>query len=124
MAKAVRTFHLKYRDTRPILRVRLRNYDGQPHDLTGALNVALHIRLKGTTTVLSRDMDIVNATEGIVSYEWLVTDWTPAQQGDPALVPGVHDMEYEVTALNDARGTFPNNQHDKLSIYEDLGQDA
>ena len=123
MSRAINTFHLKYRDTRPVLRVRLRNPDGSAHDLMGALAVTLHIKLAGTSTVISRDMTIDTPSEGFVSYEWLLTDWEPT--GDPlpaALVLGVHDMEYEVTANNDARGTFPNATHDRLSIIGDLGQ--
>lgn len=122
MAQAVKTFYLKFRDTRPILRVRLREADGQPHDLTGATDVALHVRLAGTTTVLSRTMTIENVTDGIVTYTWLSTDWAPVVETDPKLVVGLHDMEYEVRATDNARATFPNHQHDKLSIFEDLGQ--
>jgi len=123
VSSPVNTFHLKYRDTRPIMRVRLRNPDGSAHDLTGALAVTLHIKLAGTSTVISRTMTMDNATQGIVSYAWLLTDWAPT--GDPlpaALALGVHDMEYEVTANNNARGTFPNATHDRLSIIGDLGQ--
>ena len=118
---AVNTFYLKEHDTHPTLRVRLKNPDGSPHDLTGAFGVTLHVRPQGTTDVLSRAMSIYDPTGGIVHYQWLPGDW-----GD--LVVGLHLMEYEVTAAAGARGTFPNGSrdgsrnYDRLNIIPDLGQ--
>ena len=113
--RPVNTFHLKERDTNPTLRVRLKNPDSTPHDLTGALGVTLHIRPQATTDVISREMSIENPTGGIVTYQWLAGDWAD-------LVTGLHAMEYEVTAGGEARGTFPNAGYDRLSIIADLGQ--
>lgn len=116
MSRAINTFHLKYRDTHPTLRVRLRNGDQTIHDLTGALAVSLHIRPERTTDVISRDMTIAtDPTTGIVTYQWLKTDWSD-------LVVGLHEMEYEVMAAAGVRGTFPNASYDRLSIIGDLGQ--
>ena len=119
---AANTFYLKANDTNPTLRVRLKNPDRTPHDLTGAFGVTLHIRPQGTTDVISRAMSIYNPTEGIVHYQWLPGDWND-------LVVGLHLMEYEVTAAAGARATFPNGgkqdgsrDYDRLSIVSDLGQ--
>jgi len=113
-------FHLKERDTLPMLRVRLKNPDDSPHDLTGATSVTLHIRLATTGNVLSRPMVIDDVLGGIVSYQWIVDDWTSSTP--PILAIGKHEMEYEVVGPGGARLTFPNASYDTLSIVDDLGQ--
>lgn len=115
-------FYLKDKDTRPILQVALKNPDGTAHNVNASDNeVWLHIKLKGTTTVLSRQMEIETPSGGnVVRYEPDESDWA-----DPnPLVVGEHPMEYEVLGPAGARLTFPNAGHDTLVITDDLGQAA
>ena len=107
------TFYLKRNDTRPVLEVALLNPDGTAFDLTGATTTRLHVRLQGGG-VFVRDMTVYGvATAGILRYTWLAADWT-------TLVPGAHQMEYEVLT-GTARITFPNDSYDTLRIPGDLG---
>jgi hypothetical protein len=54
---------------------------------------------------------------GTLRYTWLAADWITA----PALVRGLHPMEYEVIG-GTSRLTFPNDGHDTLQVVSDLGQ--
>ncbi len=110
-------FHLKRRDTRPVIEVELLDPDGAAHDLTGADSATLHAQLPGG--VVSREMTIdANPALGIVRYTWLAEDWT----GTPPLVTGRWNMEYEVVGPGAARLTWPNTGYDELRIHDDLGQ--
>ena len=112
------TFHLKYRDTRPVLEVQLLNPDESIHDLTGVDAVYLHVWLPDDSKLM-RTMTInPDPTTGIVSYTWLATDWTST----PGLAIGKHRMEYEVVDAVTGRLTFPNGSYDCLSILSDVGQ--
>ena len=109
-------FYLKYRDTRPIIEVALKNPDSSAFDLTGSTAWKLHIKLSNGT-VLTRDMVKQGADEdGLLRYTWLSGDWNAG-----GLVVGTHRMEYEVTG-GTSRLTFPNDSYDSLQIYTDLGQ--
>ena len=119
MLSQAQTFHLKDKDTLPGLRVRLKNPDSTPHDLTGATSVTLHVRIKATGEIFSRPMTIEDVTGGIVIYAWQAEDWTDTTT---ALEVGLHQMEYEVLGPGAARLTFPNAGHDELSVIDDLGQ--
>ena len=110
------SFDLKYRDTRPILEVALKNPDGSAFDLTGATVWKLHIWLSNGDK-LSRDMVVTGAaTLGILRYTWLSSDWNAG-----GLIVGEHKMEYEIIAAT-ARQTFPNDGYDLLRIISDVGQ--
>ena len=120
-------FYLKYKDTRPVLEVALKNPDGTPYDLTGSTDWKLHIRLN-TGVVVTRDMTKVGADqEGRLRYTWLATDWD--QPGGLVVGPTLplqptdveHAMEYEVIGPT-SRQTFPGGGYDTLRIQPDLGQ--
>lgn len=115
-------FYLKYRDTRPIIEVTLLDPDDDPYDLTGAGHVYLHIMLRdGSGTELEREMTVdADPTTGKATYQWGDADWDTG-----GLVRGTHSMEYEVvTASGNLRLTFPNDQHDRLIVSDDIGQGA
>ena len=108
-------FNLKYRDTRPILEVALKNPDGSAYDLTGATITKLHIK-RSDGTAVAKDMVVFGAaTNGVLRYTWLSTDWSSD------LIVGQHQMEYEVVN-GTARTTFPNDGYDLLKILTDIGQ--
>jgi hypothetical protein len=119
-------FVLKANDTRPILEVALLNPDGTPHDLTGATEWKLHIRLSNGST-LTRDLVKQGLdTAGVLRYTWLATDWAPTEPTDPKLpVPRspYHalelPMEYEIVS-GSSRLTFPNDGRDTLRILGEV----
>jgi len=117
------THYLKYRDTRPILVMTLKNPDLTVYDLTGATSATMHVRLHDGG-IFTRLMTIDGTpTTGIVRYTWLATDWTT---GIPVLEPGDHRIEVEVIGPTTARATFPNRDtpelRNTLSIGSDMGQ--
>lgn len=131
-------FSLKFRDTRPILEVALKNPDKTPHDLDGSTSWKLHIRLSGggvlTRTMVKQGAD----TDGLLRYSWIATDWDAVSAGGTVgglvvgptipLAPGQveHRMEYEVIS-GTSRLTFPNGgkniseAYDTLRIFDDIG---
>ena len=116
-------FPLKQNDTLAILDVELLDPPDENgvqgiHDLTGAIQAWLHIKLADGSGTVTRAMTSSFDATGIVSYAWAPTDWT----GTPRIVVGVHDMEYEILGPSGARHTFPNASYDKLSVIPDLGQ--
>ena len=120
-------FYLKFRDTLPVFEVALKNPDLTPYNLTGSTAWKLHIKLN-TGTVLSRTMAIFGvATNGILRYSWVSTDWDTGNLilgPTPPLKPSQseHRMEYEVLAAGGLRVTFPNDGYDTLRIISDIGQ--
>jgi hypothetical protein len=135
------TFHLKYRDTRPILEVVLYNPDDTVHDLTGSTSWKLHIDISLGTSYdpieLTRDMVIFGApTNGTLRYTWVSGDWAagtptggPYTAGGLVVGPSIplgprnieHRMEFEVID-GTSRLTFPNSAYDTLQIISDIGQ--
>lgn len=127
-------FFLKYRDTRPILEVALKNPDLTPHDLTGSTGWKLHIWLSDGTKLI-RDMAKFGAdVNGVLRYSWVATDWDAVSGGGTVgglvvgskvpLLPGKveHRMEYEVIGPAGERLTFPNDGYDTLRVITDIGQ--
>lgn len=123
-------FRLKYRDTRPTLEVTLKDPDGSVHDLTGATDFYLHVRLTDGT-VVTRTMQLVGPpTAGTLSYAWVAADWDVSNPAGhlivgPTLPPPKgtfeHRMEYEVVG-GTSRLTFPSEDYDVLRVWDDIGQ--
>jgi hypothetical protein len=113
-------FSIKYRDTRPVLEVALKNPDGSAHDLTGTTAWKLHIRLS-SSTVMTRDLVKQGLdTAGVLRYTWVSTDWNAGSLPSvPAHSVKEFPMEYEVLA-GTVRLTFPNDGYDTLQIRGDL----
>ncbi len=120
-------FYLKYRDVNPVLEVTLKDPDNTVHDLTNSTGWKLHIWLSGGTK-LTRTMAIFGAaTNGVLRYTWIATDWDAGNLVvSPALPLAIgvneHRMEYEVVGPAPARLTFPNSGYDILRIVTDVGQ--
>lgn len=111
---------LKYRDTAPVLEVELLDSDGTAVDLTSADAIYLHIALENSDVRIEREMDIEGVpTLGTVRYEFEDTDW----EGDEAITPGLHRMEYEVVA-GTSRQTYPNGDPNEDGDHASLGENA
>lgn len=108
-------FEIKSGDTLPVLQPTLINPDGTVHDLTPAVSVVLVLRWRDRTTVLTRNMTIVQPpTAGKVQYAWLAADWNE-------IPSGLWLMEYVVTGPSLAQLTFPNDiDYDTLRVAPSL----
>jgi len=115
------THYLKFRDTRPGIVATLYDADGSVYNLTGVDVVWLHVHIQGQ--IFTRQMTVdASPTTGRVTYLWQASDWT----SNPALMVGVHRIEYEVLGPGVVRATFPNRnqvgyQH-VLEVGADIGQ--
>lgn len=103
-------FTIKQNDTSPALQATLRDANGLAVLLTGA-TVRLHmVPLNGGTT-LDKLMTVVNATGGIIRYNWVA--------GDTSAV-GTYSVEFEVTYSDGSIETFPNNDNLVIVITPEL----
>jgi len=100
------TFFIKQNDTSPAIEYALSTDDG-PVNLTNA-NVMFYMG-----SIISASADVLNATGGIVSYQWQVGD---------TLNYGFFNAEFEVTYSDGTKETFPNNGYISVHISPDLGE--
>lgn len=119
-------FALKRGDTRPILRVVLRNPDGSVHNLTGSTDWKLHIWLANGTKLVRNMTKIGADADGTLEYIWQESDWDAGNlvvSPNRPLTLGIreHWMEYEVVGGN-SRLTVPNGNYHTLRILSDIGQ--
>lgn len=122
---------LKFRDSRPVLEVFLKNPDATAYDLTGATIWKLHV-LKNDKTIFTRDMVVTgSAALGCLRYTWVAADWVEGTAGGfliagPTLPLAVgaaeHQMEYEIIGPSTVRATFPNDGFDTLRVTPDIAQ--
>lgn len=121
------TFYLKRQDTGPVLTVTLLDPDKAPVLLTGVHKVWLHVLLADGTSVMSREMAILDdgtvALRGQVSYSWQASDWGAGANVLP-IAQATYAMEYEAVTVGGYRQSFPNSRDHKLSVYRDIGQGA
>jgi len=95
-------FYLKQNDTRPSYVAQLLQ-DGSAVDLAGA-TVRFHMG-----SVVDAPATIVDASTGVVRYDWLATD---------TAVAGTYNAEFEVTFSDGAVETFPNKDYLQIVIGE------
>lgn len=100
-------FRIKRNDTSPAIKRKLLDSDGNVINLTGA-SVRFYMSDK-----VAADATILNAIEGIVSYDW--------QDGDTD-TSGVHNAEFEVVYADGTKETFPNDSNIIVVIASDLGE--
>jgi predicted dehydrogenase len=100
-------FHLKRGDTSPGLRYRL----DPAVNLAGA-SVVFNMRQRdGGPTVLDRAAATIDPADGVVGYDWEVTDTANA---------GRFEAEFEVTYSDGAVETFPNDGFIVVQIAGDI----
>ena len=106
------TINIKQDDTQPAIRVRLKDSDGNPVNLTGAtVRVAIQHYSRPDIKFL-RDAYIQDAITGEV---WLV--W----QSEETQVTGLYRIEFRVTYQDGNRETFPNDGYLMVNILERIG---
>jgi len=103
-------FRIKQNDTSPSLEATLSDVNLVPVNITAAV-VMLHMKAIGGAVVLTRQMTITDAENGVVQYDW--------QAGDTATV-GTYYVEFEVTYSDGNVETFPNTGSLPLVITREL----
>lgn len=104
-------FNLKQNDTSPAIQTTLIDGDGLPVDITGNLGVRFHVRDAEGTVIIDTAATVVNASEGVVLYEWLPSDTATV---------GTFQGEFEVTYVDGKVETFPNSSYINIIITDDI----
>lgn len=118
--KPMKVFEIKRGDSWRPLEAVLLGPDG-PIDLTGADRIRLRLR-SSAVTVLTGDIDIVDAAAGKVSYQWQRPEGDPeagGQHGDLDF-DGSYRAEFEIEWNTGDLQTVPNNDYFSVVVYPDL----
>lgn len=106
------SFYIKQNDTAPSIEVVLTDSNGKARSMANASQVRFNMSTEGGTNVITGGIgSIVNASKGIVAYEWNTGDTEN---------PGVHNAEFQITYVNGQIETFPNNGYIKVIVREEL----
>lgn len=109
---ATTTFYIKQNDTAPSIQGTLKDGNNRVRSLTSASAVRFNMKDEnGNIMVDNANCVIVNASSGIVRYDWQVGDTTSI---------GINYCEFEVTYLNGQIETFPNGSDLKVIIKEEI----
>lgn len=103
-------FNIKQNDTSPSLQATLKDASLTAIDLSGA-SVQFHMKAVDGTLKVDAAMDITDASNGVVQYDW--------QTGDTDTV-GAYYVEFEVTYADASIETFPNNGNKVISVVKEL----
>ena len=104
-------FTIKKGDTSPSIQSTLKDSAGVAVDLSGA-TVKIHMKAIGASTLkVDEAMTVVNATSGIVRYDWSSSDTDTS---------GTYYVEFEVTKADNSVETFPNNGNATVVITKSL----
>lgn len=101
-------YEIKQGDLTPPLESTLAE-NGEPKDLTSAEKVVFEMNLYDSDVTVGREAQIVNASEGSVSFAW--------EDGDTD-EPGLYFIEWEVIFPGQKSQSFPNSSYDMLYINE------
>lgn len=104
------SFYIKQNDTSPSLSATLTDASLNAINLTGA-TVMLHLKAYEGSLKVDAEMDITDASGGVVQYDWQVGDTDTA---------GTYNVEFEVTYADGSVETFPNNNNLTLIIKPEL----
>lgn len=104
---------IKRGDTGPAFRATLRDANGDAVNLSGATALFYMRDIKGQRTikVSAGAMTIIDAPGGRVEYPWAAGDTDTA---------GLFDAEVQVTFGDGEVQTFPNNDHHRVEVMEDI----
>ena len=103
-------FYIKQNDTSPSILAELKDANNTPVNLTAATAKVFVKSVDGTLKV-DEDMQIINASLGVVRYDW--------QVGDTDTV-GTYSVEFQVTYTDSAVETFPNTGSIALVVTKEL----
>ncbi len=103
-------FSIKQNDTSPTLRANIQDYEGTNIDITGA-SVRLHIKEVGGSTLVIKDMTILDQETGLVQYDWVTGDTSQA---------GNFNAELQVTYADGEIETYPNNGYFTITVTAEL----
>ena len=104
-------FTIKKGDTSPSIQSTLKDSAGVAVNITGA-TVKIHMKEIGSSTLkVDQTMIIVDASGGIVKYDWSSSDTDTI---------GTYYVEFEVTKADNSVETFPNNGNAVVVITSSL----
>jgi hypothetical protein len=103
-------FTVKQNDTSPSIQVTLKDADSTVVSLEGA-TVRFIMKLVSGETKVDANMDIVDAANGLVQYDWVA--------GDTDTV-GIYYAEFSVTFVGGSIETFPNSANEAISVVRRL----
>ena len=107
-----KTFKIKQNDTKPPLKVILRDSDGLPADVTGASVVfSMRGQPAGTTKVDKQSVTINDASAGDLQYDWASANTNTAD---------VYEGEFQVTYADTRVQTFPNDGYILIDVKDDV----
>jgi hypothetical protein len=106
------SFYIKQNDTAPSIEAALSDSNGRVKSMANAQVVRFHMKDENGNILVENGLGtIINATKGIVAYEW--------QAGDTANT-GIHSAEFQIQYINGQVETFPNTGYIKVIIKDEL----
>src|SRR6056300_138460 len=106
------TFYIKQNDTAPSIEAVLTDANGRARSMANASAIKFNMSTENGTNIISGGAGaVVNASKGIVKYDW--------QAGDTSNT-GIHTAEFEIEYTNGTSETFPNTGYIKVIIREEL----
>jgi hypothetical protein len=104
------SFIIKQNDTSPSIQVTLKDANSNAISLEGA-TAKFIMKPVGGVTKVDADMDIVDAVNGVIQYDWAT--------GDTDTV-GIYYTEFSVTFVDGTIETFPNSGNEAISVVRRL----
>ncbi|MBT4995828.1 MAG: hypothetical protein HOM88_05090 [Hellea sp.] len=106
------SFYIKQNDTAPSIEAVLTDATGRARSMTNASAIKFHMTSEGGTSIVTDGLGaVVNASKGIVKYDW--------QPGDTANT-GIHSAEFQIDYTNGTSETFPNTGYIKIIVRSEL----
>lgn len=106
------SFYIKQNDTAPSIEAALKDSNGRVKSMANASTVVFHMSDENGNILVENGVGtIVNATKGIVAYDW--------QTGDTSNT-GIHSAEFQIQYTNGQVETFPNTGYIKVIIKDEL----
>ena len=107
-----KTFKIKQKDTKPPLRVTLKDSDGLPADVTGATVVfSMRVQPAGTTKGDKQSVTVNDASAGDLQYDWASANTNTAD---------VYEGAFQVTYADASIQTFPNDGYILIDVKDDV----
>jgi len=106
------SFYIKQNDTAPSIEAALKDSNGRVKSMANASTVVFHMSDENGNILVQNGLGtIINATKGVVAYDW--------QAGDTSNT-GIHSAEFQIEYTNGQVETFPNTGYIKVIIKDEL----